>query len=448
MAFTHTVPETDLVAFGGIINLISLFTVYFVNSLAKSNTVSVCSIFRNTETSPAEVTNDRPFISGLGFNIFSARRNQVVASAVVASQDYSLALMINPKANHSFVYYAASVDFVGDYLQSIHSNDESFFGIIALADNTVVRVALSKTVSVGKVTVFRGNQHTMAIVTQGEEHTTTLNLGDTLIVSSNEDLTGSRVTANRAASFYSGHNCVSGRRTNCSILMEQIPPYNSWGNTFALHTNVSGLRGNVFKIIASDVGANVMMNCTTNGTDYEVNNYNLGFRQHVVISVIHDYCVVESDENILMIQFKDSGQELQDTFMTVLPALSHFQTRYVVQTYRDFDHYVVLSVENADPNSVSLLLDDSPFALQWNLVEINGNNYYYGTLSLSSLSRHSLEFSRENIKFGAVLYGISQRRNSFETLALPAGLTLDINEMLPIQGNISNIIIIIIHCCC
>ena len=448
VAFTHIVPETDLVAFGGIINLISLFTVYFVNSLAKSNTVSVCSIFRNTETSPAEVTNDRPFISGLGFNIFSARKNQVVASAVVASQDYSLALMINPKANHSFVYYAASVDFVGDYLQSIHSNDESFFGIIALADNTVVRVALSKTVSVGKVTVFRGNQHTMAIVTQGEEHTTTLNLGDTLIVSSNEDLTGSRVTANRAASFYSGHNCVSGRRTNCSILMEQIPPYNSWGNTFALHTNVSGLRGNVFKIIASDVGANVMMNCTTNGTDYEVNNYNLGFRQHVVISVIHDYCVVESDENILMIQFKDSGQELQDTFMTVLPALSHFQTRYVVQTYRDFDHYVVLSVENTDPNSESLLLDDSPFALQWNLVEINGNNYYYSTLSLSSLSRHSLEFSRENIKFGAVLYGISQRRNGFETLALPAGLTLDINEMLPIQGNISNIIIIIIHCCC
>ena len=436
------VPETDLVAFGGITNLISPFTVYYVNSLAKSNTVSVCSIFSRTE--PAEVSNDGSFISAIGSTIFSARRNQVVASAVVASQDYSLTLMINPKANHSFVYYAASVDFVGDYLQSIHSNDENFFGIIALADNTVVRVALSKTVSVGEVIVFHGDQHTMAIVTQGEEHTTTLNLGDALRVSSNKDLTGSRVTTNRAASFYSGHD---------SILMEQIPPYNSWGNTFALHTNVSGLRGNVFKIIASDVGASVIINCTTNGTDYEVNNYNLGFRQHVVISVIHDYCVVESDENILMIQFKDSGQELQDTFMTILPALSHFQTRYVVQTYRDFDHYVVLSVENADPNSETLLLDDSPFALQWKLVEINGNNYYYGTLSLSSSSRHSLEFSRSNIKFGAVLYGVRrsvfrQRGNGIETLALPAGLTLDINEMLPNQGNIMISNIIIIHCCC
>ena len=405
--------------------------------MGNNNTVSVCSIFRFIETSPAEITNDRPFISGNGLNIYSARKNQVVASVVVESRDYSLTLMIDPTANHSFVYYAASVDFVGDYLQSIHSNDESFFGIIALADNTVVRVALSKTVSIAEVIFTSGAEHSMTIVTHGEEHKTTLNLGDTLRIYSNEDLTGSRLTANRAASFYSGHDCVSGRRTNCSILMEQIPPYNSWGNVFALHTNINGLRGNMFKIIASDVGANVMTNCTTNGTDYEVNNFNLGFRQHIVISVIHDYCVVDSDENILVIQFKDSGQKLHDTFMTILPALSHFQTKHVVQTYNSFprhDYYVVLSVENTDPNTESLLLNDSPFTSEWKLVEINGNNYYYTTLSLSFFTRQSLQFSNNDIKFGAVLYGVRQRENRFETLAQPAGLALDIDETLPIQS--------------
>ena len=439
MTFSHIVPETDLVAFGGILNL-QLFSsaVYFVNSLVHENTVSVCSIFRSNETNPVEVTNDRPFISGLGSNIYSARKNQVVASAVVEAQDYSLTLMIDPTANHSFVYYAASVDFVGDYLQSIHSNSESFFGIIALADNTVVRVALSKTISIGEVIVTRvGRRSTMTIVTHGEEHSMTLSLGDTLRVSSNEDLTGSRVTASRAASFYSGHDCISGRRTNCSILMEQIPPYNSWGNVFALHTNINGLKGNMFKIIASDVGANVMINCTTNGTDYEVNNFNLGFRQHIVISVIHDYCVINSDENILVIQFKDSGQKLHDTFMTILPALSHFQTKHVVQTYNSFprhNYYVVLSVENIDPNSESLLLNDSPFTSEWKLVEINGNNYYYTTLSLSFFTTQSLQFLNNNIKFGAVLYGVRQRENRFETLAQPAGLALDIDETLPIQS--------------
>ena len=426
LLYMYVVPATDLVAFGGINYLIFRPANYLVHSLV-NNTVSVCSLFGVATSGPVEVRNDRTVRLGGGANIYSVRRDELVASLIIESQDISLALMIDPQADHSFVYYAASIDFVGDYLQSIHSNDESFFAFIALADNTLIRWAPSKTVSVGNL-----------VVSDGEEHTMTLNLGDTLRVSCNEDLTGSRVTANKAISFYSGHNCASGRTTNCSALTEQIPPYNSWGNTFILHTNVSGLRGNMFKIIASDVGANVMMNCTTDGTNYEVNNFNLGFRQHNVTLVNHDYCIVNSDEDVLVIQFTDSSQMLQDTFMTILPALNHFQTKYVFPTYFRYDNYVILSVKNTDPNNNSLLLNETPLVVEWTSVEINGNKYYYSTLLLSVDSRQTLEFSRNDIKFGAILYGVSQRENDINTFALPAGLTLDINETLPNQGTYLN----------
>ena len=154
--------------------------------------------------------------------LYSVARGMLVASAVFTdsltqSSDFTLVLMFDPQANHSFVYYAASIEFIGDYLQTLHSNDNSFMRITALTSNTEVRIAPSQNVNINGSFVFHG-----------EEITFILDTGESLIVSSNEDLSGSRVTANRAVSLYSGHYCAPGRTTSCSILNEQIPPYNSW----------------------------------------------------------------------------------------------------------------------------------------------------------------------------------------------------------------------------
>ena len=427
----YVVEETDLEVFGEL-NFPdnSQTATYYVNSLINC-TVFVYRQFASA-TRPVEVSQERT-VRLNGASIYSVRKDEVAASLGLydtrtQTQDFSLALMLDPQANHSFVYYAASVDIVGEYLESIYSSNVSFFTITALANNTVIRIAPSKAISIGDINI-----------SYGEEHTVTLNYTDTLMVSSNEDLTGSRVTANKAITLYSGLYCTSVRNTNCSILTEQIPPYNSWGNTFILHTNISGLRGNMFKILASDVGANVSINCTTDGTDYEVNNYNLGFRQHRVISVIHDYCIADSDEDILIIQFKDGSQPLQDTFMTILPALDHFQTKYAFEVYNGFEAYVVMTVENIDPHTVTLLHNGNPLVLEWEPVEMNKNTYYFSILVLSSMSissRQTLEFSRNDhdIKFGAMLYGVSLRENNIDTFALPSGLALEVREDLPIQG--------------
>ena len=430
--YMYIADQIDLEVFGELNFIFNSQTpTYYINSLI-NYTVSVCRQFVHDATRPVEVVEDTTVRLG-GGRIYSVRKDEIVASLGLydnrlRSHDFSLVLMVDLQANHSFVYYAASVDIVGEYLESIYSNGRSvsFFTITALANNTVIRIAPSKTISIGNINI-----------PYGEEHTVTLNYTDTLMVSSNEDLTGSRVTTNKAITFYSGLHCTTVRNVNCSILTEQIPPYNSWGNTFILHTNISGLRGNMFKIIASDVGANVSINCTTDGTDYEVNNYNLGFRQHTVLSVSHDYCTVKSDENILIIQFRDSSPPLMDTFMTIIPAIDHFRSKYAFEVYSDYEAYVVLSVENIDPSTITLLHNGNPLVLEWESVQINKNTYYFSTLVLyyrSVSSRDSLEFSRSDIKFGAMLYGVSLRENSIDTIALPTGLALVDREDIPIQG--------------
>ena len=358
-----------------------------------------------------------------GDTLYSVERGMLVASAVfidslTQSSDYTLVLMLDPQADHSFVYYAASIDFIGGYLQQLHSNDDSIIRVTALVGNTEVRVAPSKDVNI-----------IGSLVHHREEIIFMLNIGETLTVSSNEDLTGSRVTANRAISFYSGHYCAPGRTTNCSILTEQIPPYNSWGNTFILHTNISGLRGNMFKIIASDVGANVSINCTTDGTDYEVNNYNLGFRQHTVLSVSHDYCTVKSDEYILIIQFRDSSPPLMDTFMTIIPALVHYEDSYVLNAHEGYNNYIAITVKDTDPTSSSIMINNNPVTVRWQMIELDGDVYYFGTVMLTA-GRHVVTFSENSVTFGVIQYGF----NGNDTFALPAGMRLNIAENLPNAG--------------
>ena len=272
----------------------------------------------------------------------------------------------------------------------------------------------------------------------------------TLTVSSNEDLTGSRVTANRAILFYSGHYCETNKTTYCSILNEQIPPYNSWGNTFILHTNISGLRGNMFKIIASDVGANMSINCTTDGTDYQVSNYDLGFRQHTVLSVSHAYCTVKSDEKILIIQFRDSSPPLMDTFMTIIPALVHYEDSYVLNAHEGFNNYIAITVKDTDPTSNSLMVNNNPVTATWQMIELDRDVYYFATLMLTTgrpeycmmyiilyfailmllAGRHVVVFSENSVTFGVIQYG----SNENDTFALPAGMKLNIDENLPNAG--------------
>ena len=121
--------------------------------------------------------------------------------------------------------------------------------------------------------------------------------------------------------------------------------------------------------------------------------------------------------------------------MTIIPALNHFQTRYIFNTYPSFDSYAVITLKNTDPNTAdSLLLNKSPVTLKWKLCEINGDKYYYGTLSLSA-GRYTLEFSKNNIKFGAIIYGVD--KNNVDTYAFPAGLALHVKNDLPFKGTYS-----------
>ena len=351
-----------------------------------------------------------------GDSIFSVKSQLITGTIMFSdtrsqSSDYSLLLMLNPLANYSLVYYVTSINFQQSLNYVVH--------IIALANNTVVRIAPSDDININEM-----------MVDNGEEYISVMDIGETLTISSSEDLTGSRITSNKAISLYSGHYC--DHADNCSLLVQQLPPFNSWGNHFILHTNISpdsGLIGNLLKILASDVGANVTLNCTTDGVDYESSGYPLGFREYIVLSITHEHCAITSDENILILQFQnDSSRYLADTFMLFVPGLVHYENRYVFNTFDDLS-FVALTIPNENPKFNPLFINNSGLLLDWKRIELNTEIYYYTMLSLPA-GTYTITFVGNYISFGVTIYG----SNTSDTYALPAGMRLNLITNLPLQG--------------
>ena len=415
--------DQDVVAFG-VIRLTQVSAQLYINS-ANGDAVPICHLFGcATCNNSVMIENDIITIISDDY-VYSVRGHSITGRVIfrdTQSQgtDYSLLLMFNPLANYSFVHYVISVHFM-DELRSSHFSSQVVH-IIALANNTVIRIAPNNEININEM-----------IVTKGEDYLLTMNIGDTLTISSGEDLTGSRVTSNKAVSLFSGHYCKDHNNTNnCSLLLlQQILPFNSWGSYFILHTNIShesGLIESWIRLLASDIGANVTLNCTTDGLDYESSSYYLGFRENILLSVTHSHCAITSDEYILIIQFQNSSKSSADTFMLVVPGLVHYENQYVFYTVDNFS-LVVMTVPTENPTFNPLLVNNSVQFLDWKRIELNAEMYYYITLSLP-VGTHTIGFVGNRVTFGITIYG----SNTTDLYALPAGMRLDLITDLPLQG--------------
>jgi len=416
----------DVVAFGITMFLNDTSIQFYINSL-HNDTVPICHLYGcMTCNQSLGVDNNKTLLIEDRI-IFSVRSEQLTVTAQFSntqspSTDYTLLLMLDPQAEHSFVYYAASVNFMDAQLQSNHNN---ILHIMAFTDNTEVRIAPSRDVTINGRMVLYGEEYIILI----------LNIGETVTVVSSEDLTGSRVTTNKATSFYSGQICTSAQSSNCSMLIQQIPPYNSWGNSFIVHTNISSRDGfsDKFKIVASDMGADVLFTCTNDGTVYDHNNFTLDFRQHSVLATDYKYCIITSNEKILLLQFQDGNDNLVGTFSTVIPAEIQYTDYYVFNAFENFTSIAALTVKSEHLIIAPLLLDDFLVEVNWKQIEFGEYVFSYTTLTLDT-GRHTLTFSGTSIKFGAVLYGF----NKTDVYGLPAGIELDQTTSFPFQGVVNH----------
>ena len=123
-----------------------------------------------------------------------------------------------------------------------------------------------------------------------------------------QDISGTRIIANKPISFFSGHECANIPLMSepCDILIEQVPPVDTWGTevvTIPLITRSA----DTIKVFASRPSTTVRVTRTdiNNGTVTSDPSFTLnrnGFRE----LVISDYTLIQSNNPIGVLQFSRS----------------------------------------------------------------------------------------------------------------------------------------------
>ncbi len=185
----------------------------------------------------------------------------------------------------------------------------------------------------------------------------TLNRGEVLQLRAHydprtwSDLTGTLVVANRPIALFSGHNCAfvpDNSIKACNILVEQIPPVDTWGREYAVGT-LERRTSSVVRVIAGE-----------DDTPIRVNGMPVALLQAGEywddVSVTTPLWI-SSDKPIMVVQFSkgfDSGDNIGDPSMIVLPPVESFQKQMVIATPIEgsWNHYAAIIASMDDVSSI------------------------------------------------------------------------------------------------
>ena len=219
--------------------------------------------------------------------------------------------------------------------------------IITCEDNTELNITLTQSVEITAPDLLQ--QVSSGVFNRDMPVTIKLsNAGETLSISSENDLTGSRVTSNKPINFITGHECgaVPNDINYCDKLVEQVPPTVTWGNTFITAPIAGRNAFDVFKFIAAQDAIEIVFSCNSEDTHFNLNKGE--FRSVSINSSV--YCFVNSTGPVLLVQLSvgsnfESGYVNGDPFMVIIPPIEQYRSSYnisvIANTGSSLENYYI-----------------------------------------------------------------------------------------------------------
>ena len=325
----------------------------------------------------------------------------------VASTDAFLALPATRFPDtHSYTYYAIATD------SARHSRTSEV--LIVGTENSTVLTITSSQIIIGPLMVFMPNQ----------PRTVVINRLETLLLKSRSDLSGTKVVSNKPVSFFSGHQCAEVPKTSgfCDILVEQLPPVETWGNTFVTAPLATRLRYDVFQFHGAEDGTAVYVHCRTHpGNQTKEFNFAIGSGDKAVHRIrSNEYCWIEATKRIFIVQLS-VGSTVDgvdaDPFMVIVPPVNLYTNGYTfasghskVGTYHD---YMNLLITKPFFQTDNIYLDDIPlssFDIDWVAVYSRGSSepQAYATQIKLSSGTHMIRHSNPLGRLGVFVYGFGE----------------------------------------
>ena len=291
-------------------------------------------------------------------------------SVVVLSEEFTSAdmFLVLPTVHlpDVYEYFAVSVPrahIIGDEDEIIEPSENSAFIIVATDDDTLLTLSVTQAVNISGTDTGEGSPVDI-----------TLNDRETLYVSHVDDLSGSRVVANKPIAFISGHECgaLPANQLFCDQMFEQIPPTSTWGRTFYTSPLSTRKEMDHFKFVVSKDNTNINGMCDTFTQQIVVaEGVSAGDVVDFNVSSGH-YCQFTSDKPVLLMQFSFGGRvdnvRNADPFMMMIPPVEQYRSRYLISTFESratTEQYFINVVMEAQFERTSLSIDGASITQDW-----------------------------------------------------------------------------------
>ena len=286
-----------------------------------------------------------------------------------------------------------------EYINLGYGRSGSQFGIVATQANTTVTITPSVTTGSRIVGVPYS-----IILNQGQ----TYQLRNT---TSTGDLTGSIVQSDKPIAAFGGHQCanIPPGYTACDHIVEQLTPTNTWGQTFLTVPLATRLKGDTFRILASQNGTEVRINGSLVAT------LNRGkFYEQIIVGQSE----IITTKPVLVAQYSNGTAfdgVTSDPFETLIPPNEQFLANYTVTTPASgfLINYINIVAPNAMVGAINL--DGSPIPSA-SFLPI-GSSGFSGTAVPVTIGSHNLDGS---LPFGLTVYGFAL----YDSYGYPGGLAL------------------------
>ena len=334
-----------------------------------------------------------------GIHISTKEDKQIVVyglSYQIFSSDAFLALPCNSLAVDEYEYYAVTATPHNDNLPS-------YILLVGCEDDTTITVSSTNF---------------------------TLNRLETYLIESPNDQTGKKVVSNKPITFLTGDQCTNVPTTagSCDILIEQVPPTNTWGSSFLSASFLGRNSGDIYRVLSSEDSANVVVSCTTLPEPLSETLAQSGdFYEFEVPS--DSFCSIESTKPVLVMEFGLGGTRdgVGDPFLLMIPPLEQYYNTYVLNVLEEFSLNsisVFVAPNHFQPEQI--ILDGAVVNASWTQVHCALSDMTCGYVARIPLQpgSHQLQHTNADGRIGVVAYGF----NSANSYGYPGGL-----QVIPLQ---------------
>lgn len=265
-------------------------------------------------------------------------------------------------------------------------------------------------------------------ISAGSSHNIILDQMQTLLVRSDDDLTGTRIVSNNPLTVIVGHS-----RT--LPFGEHIPPTSTLGKSYLLipFGEKSGVDGQHYKIVASENGTSFAYTCnTTYNTSFlpTAGNFEVFFTNSTT------YCSLVSDKPVLVSQLVTDVISFGRGFssiMSIVPSVDQYADRYSFSPLNDTDYDVIqisISVlpEFYQPNNIRY--NGRPIAASWDKIyNSKGVIVGYGChVNISGGSVHTVRHDNSSGKLSVIVFGSSNTTYRQRHYSYLAGLSFPTSQ--------------------